>query len=1007
MIKTCRDIFRSLHEGRWLSITYKNKEGGITSYWIAVKDILVSKRMLVAEGFHLVRHTLQELSVYIDSIQASAVIEGSYYQPSQRLLADIQTNPSKYQSIFTHVSNLRVLNYFIDCSRLDTTPYKKDYRLIERLDMDSFHQGSCPLSDEQFNAIVRDFQQKAEREEHGKNNEVKIRQIAMNELSFHTKRGLYVLAYRKLYLNVRTRSLVPAREVTICREFTIEGERQSIRRFLEAEDYELLEHFEENQERIKDRLTAEKRQLQNVDDMPYVIAIEGRAAVDLNREYKGILDMYGSGKVEYPLRAFFGELVNRPDRRKEYPMALLNRKLNLDQLLAVHNGMKYPVTYVQGPPGTGKTNTIVNTIAAAFFNEKTVLFTSYNNHPIDSVFESLTRIRYGEELVPFPILRLGNLEKDAQALIYMRSLYERAKEIRIFSDALMKNREDRIRRTRQLTELLKRHEKFLDLKEREETLEKLIDSNRQMTFTTELQGHQLAQVRESLKRIGRVTDAEALALLCEEPGEFEKYLYYASAICLKRLEESRNEDLLKILYIEDKELRLKEFEGYLKNEANVKKLQRIFPVIATTCISAHKLGEPKPVFDMVIMDEASQCNIAIGLIPVIRGRNLMLVGDPQQLNPVILLDPKDNQILRRNYSVAKEYDYLENSIYKAFLASDSVSDEILLRCHYRCDRRIIDFNNRKYYNNRLNIMTQEEAKDPLVFIEMEEGRGAGRNTAPAEAEAVLRFVQEHREKSIGIITPFVNQKEYIERLMRDNGVVGVTCGTVHAFQGDEKEIILFSTALTDQTYKGTYEWLKNNKELINVATSRAKEQLVVLSSMKNLSRLRTQEEPDDLSELVDYVRTKGVSKITPRTAASRALGVKPYSSETEAAFLENLNHALDNILYGGRRCVIHKEVGISHVFLDNEVKEDLFYSGRFDFVVYEQTRDKQEIPILAMELDGKEHVEDALVKARDRKKEEICRRHGFELIRIDNSYARRYHHVKDILIQYFEKLYKI
>ena len=49
----------------------------------------------------------------------------------------------------------------------------------------------------------------------------------------------------------------------------------------------------------------------------------------------------------------------------------------------------------------------------------------------------------------------------------------------------------------------------------------------------------------------------------------------------------------------------------------------------------------------------------------------------------------------------------------------------------------------------------------------------------------------------------------------------VVCGTVHAFQGDEKDIILFSTAITDQTQKTTYEWLKNNKELINVATSRA------------------------------------------------------------------------------------------------------------------------------------------------------------------------------------------
>ena len=46
---------------------------------------------------------------------------------------------------------------------------------------------------------------------------------------------------------------------------------------------------------------------------------------------------------------------------------------------------------------------------------------------------------------------------------------------------------------------------------------------------------------------------------------------------------------------------------------------------------------------MVIMDEASQCNTAMSLVPILRGNSLMLVGDPQQLSPVIVLDPKDNE----------------------------------------------------------------------------------------------------------------------------------------------------------------------------------------------------------------------------------------------------------------------------------------------------------------------------------------------------------------------------
>ena len=93
---------------------------------------------------------------------------------------------------------------------------------------------------------------------------------------------------------------------------------------------------------------------------------------------------------------------------------------------------------------------------------------------------------------------------------------------------------------------------------------------------------------------------------------------------------------------------------------------------------------------------------------------------------------------------------------------------------------------------------------------------------------------QHQDKSIGIITPFVNQKNLIEKELKLAQMDHVVCGTVHAFQGDEKDIILFSTAITDQTQKTTYEWLKNNKELINVATSRAKDKLILMSSRKIL-----------------------------------------------------------------------------------------------------------------------------------------------------------------------------
>ena len=74
------------------------------------------------------------------------------------------------------------------------------------------------------------------------------------------------------------------------------------------------------------------------------------------------------------------------------------------------------MAYIQGPPGTGKTNTIVNTIITAFFNDKTVLFSSYNNHPIDGVFKLLSSVKYRDKIIPFPILHLGNKEVNKSAM---------------------------------------------------------------------------------------------------------------------------------------------------------------------------------------------------------------------------------------------------------------------------------------------------------------------------------------------------------------------------------------------------------------------------------------------------------------------------------------------------------------------------------------------------------------------------------------------------------------
>ena len=734
-------------------------------------------------------------------------------------------------------------------------------------------------------------------------------------------------------------------------------------------------------------------------------------ALDLHKEYQAIMKMYEKDKVPVPIQAFFGDLLNRPVRKKACPITLFDKRINLDQLLAINNAMKYPVAYIQGPPGTGKTNTILNTILTAFFNEKTVLFTSYNNHPINGVFEKLSSLKYHGRRIPFPVLRLGNVDKLREAMDYLKELYLRTKDITVFESTLDKRKDDRIQRAKELSSLLARYEEVLDLKERRETLCRMAEYQSQLKgaisllpFQADLQGRQLERVSRKISEKGQITDQEALELLEDNEEELYKYLYYISAKYIQRLGEPKYEDLRKILFDGEGEKQLKAFSKYLSKSEHVKKLQRVFPVIITTCISAHKLGKPEPLFDMVIMDEASQCNTAVSLVPIIRGEQLMMVGDPQQLNPVILLDPLVNQRLRKKYNVSDEYDYRENSIYKTFLSCDSVSDEVLLHNHYRCHRKIIEFNNKKYYNSKLNIRSDSKEPRPLIYIDVKNEACDIKNTAPAEVREITAFAADRRDKRIGVITPFVNQRKMIEEALQKEGLTHVACGTVHAFQGDEKDVILFSTAISDSTQAGTYEWLKNNKELINVAVSRPKDQLIVLSDSGNLNRLHQKEGSDDLYELIQYVQANGMSKVSSKKAHSRALGIKPFSTATEEAFLANLTHALENIWLSQSRYTIRREVAISQVFMDNLSHEDLFYSGRFDFVVYER-QGNRELPVLAIELDGKEHFEDEIVKERDRKKNAICKAHEMQIIRVENAYARRYNHIKEILVQYFSVLH--
>ena len=999
-----KDIFRSIHEGKWLYVEYQNSDDEKTKYWISINNVNIEKKSLEVTGLHLGNFTTKNLFMFVDKILATQIMDGTFYHTNKTLLEDIDVYPEKYSFIFSNIVNLKTLNYLADCNKLADLPkINNEYTLIKKLDATKIQNHRYNLDDEQFKLIVNSFKKTASIKKEKNINS--IIQLALNVLSVHTPKGLYVLAYREVMFDVAKRSLLSGNKIKICTEFCVDGTtKQSIQNFIQSDEMEYLENIDQIPEFVKDLITENIHGNKNysVDDCPYFICLQRNTNINLEKEYEAIIDMYANDNVTIPIQAFFGELHSVKANSETLPIALIDRNVNLDQLLAIHNAINYPVAYIQGPPGTGKTTTIINTIITAFFNNKTVLFSSYNNHPIDGVIEKLTNLKYRGYTIPFPILRIASNDKIPETIKYIKNLLITTQNLSVFTDALNQNKQSQIERTRQLTELLQKHEEQLDLKERRDLIEAMLSKNENMNLRLNLEGQQKNAITKRLKEIGNITDEEALALLYFDHDKLMQFINFTSVKYLKQLYEPEYKDFIEILKLQDEKEQITRFNKYVSVSENIIKLQKVFPVFCATCISTQKIGEPKLYFDMTIMDEASQCNTAVSLVPIIRGKSLMLVGDPQQLNPVITLDPNINLELKAKYNVNDSYDYIKNSIYKAFLSNDSVSQETLLHNHYRCAKEIIEFNNKKYYNNQLNVKSRVMYDKPLMFCEVAENYSSDKNTAPEEVETIIKYVKNNPGKKIGIITPFKNQKDLIEhRLKEEHLEQEINCGTVHAFQGDEKDEILFSLALTDHTHEKTYDWLKNNRELLNVAVSRAKEKLILISSNKELKRLHKKDEQDDLFELANYVQTNGEYKVTSRENSSRALGIKPYSSETEDAFLTTLNQALSVLIEDDSQYSVKREVQTSHLFEKLPSDCSFFFRASIDFVIYKKGFRNKEFPVLAIELDGPEHHDDPKVMERDEKKKQICKDHGFTLIHVDNTYARRYNFLKDILTEFF------
>ena len=153
-----RSIFRAIHEGRWLSIEYKNQQTQQTKYWVAIRGLNPRTRTLNVDGLHLGKLSVQALDhISIDRIQTAEIVDGSWCPVNQTLIDDIRDNPGRYAALFDNAANLRVLDYLAACNRLDATPYQSNYSLIHQIDADCFadyKEDTLELTDDQFRELV-------------------------------------------------------------------------------------------------------------------------------------------------------------------------------------------------------------------------------------------------------------------------------------------------------------------------------------------------------------------------------------------------------------------------------------------------------------------------------------------------------------------------------------------------------------------------------------------------------------------------------------------------------------------------------------------------------------------------------------------------------------------------------------------------------------------------------------------------------------------------------------
>lgn len=550
-----------------------------------------------------------------------------------------------------------------------------------------------------------------------------------------------------------------------------------------------------------------------------------------------------------PLRQILGGTVEPADKMKAPVPETLPTRLTSAQERTLRNAAGQTLSVVNGPPGTGKTYVIACQAIDRVMRGERVLVVCGNEHAADVVRDKLG-VLFGK--AEGLLVRAGRGD-------YQRELLQRLDEL--LSQTGPEAAELPYALERKLDETAKRYRA-----EENRFREALDESVRHGGFwhgensTGLLSLLRRWWIRRKLSKRPMLSECwsalqERVATHQELAGD---YLHSLSRHNIQGLLRHKRRQLAALATALRSRASGRRQERFERLDWDV--LTEAFPVWVVSAQALHRvLPRRSELFHLVIIDEATQCNLPLALPALQRAARAVVVGDPKQLRHFSFLSREKQRRLAARHELDSsmlDLDYRERSLLD--YAIDAVAGPhamAFLDEHFRSHPDLISFSNERFYKGRLKILTHlKEAADEFPVEVVECPVDIADDVNHGEVESVLTRlrtlveqnadVPEHECPQIGVLTFFQATAVILERrLLEEFDLATVSrhdirVGTPYAFQGEERDIMLLATGVYPGRSHAAWNYI-NRSEVFNVAVTRARHRQILFLTVGALDSVRS------------------------------------------------------------------------------------------------------------------------------------------------------------------------